>query len=665
MSSPSIRSFALDYYRKRGAEIRPLEGDEAFEICAPSGSSLTVTFANELETPAMAAVTTTSPQWRAILEDLTADVAVSYRYLAAGPIARPARTLEATMPEGWAVTSAKLLDVENRVALGFTHRVTFDSPALNACTEVIHHHLWDVAEERRLTAIEPRLYELPCIMIRPERFPEEAIVQGLLGRTLAVVDEASEVRGREIERELAGLLSEAEKRTNQYFDQQLGNVLQREVTLSEKLDATIRRLTEARTPEAIARLRQEGESLSRQLEHLKANREAEMAAVEAACAGKLDTERERHELTATTDLVALCHASYDVLTYQVEVTAPDGESARWTLRYCPVADELTYPDCPRCQSPMQTPVLLAGSDYACATCATSCDGCGTRHGADARVGQCAHCQQATCASCVTSCVDCQADACAEHAQGCGTCEAPVCVKCASRCATCDTTLCQHHARLDVRSGQTVCDRHVPIAAPPIAKVAELAAAVLGQLADDTPAAPLEVRVALAAEDADLPQLATTPAQDAAFEQLFSKPIPVFSGITGRALHPATAETCPSCNGHFAVQEMVDCATCGTPCCRPCSQGEHGPCPACEALAPVDAGDPRLAFVYEQFAELKKGRRWEVSELGPYVVAHWSRFGSWGMVVYHTAGAEPVVLNSFRCGVLDTMGQAFGGLLGAS
>ena len=70
MSDRSIRSFALDYYRKRGAEIRELAGEEAFEIQAKEGGpALKVTFAEEAEAP----LTATSPQWRAILEDLTAE----------------------------------------------------------------------------------------------------------------------------------------------------------------------------------------------------------------------------------------------------------------------------------------------------------------------------------------------------------------------------------------------------------------------------------------------------------------------------------------------------------------------------------------------------------------------------------------------------------------
>ena len=85
---------------------------------------------------------------------------------------------------------------------------------------------------------------------------------------LIVVD-----HNEELERELATLLAETEKRVNQYYDQQMGNVLAREVALTEKLDATIKKLGEARSTEQMARYRAEGEALQTQLAHVKGNRE--------------------------------------------------------------------------------------------------------------------------------------------------------------------------------------------------------------------------------------------------------------------------------------------------------------------------------------------------------------------------------------------------------
>jgi hypothetical protein len=242
--------------------------------------------------------------------------------------------------------------------------------------------------------------------------------------------------------------------------------------------------------------------------------------------------------------------------------------------------------------------------------------------------------------------------------GCATCEAAVCVRCASRCHACDQVLCQHHARLDVRSGHTTCDRHVVIEAPrpveaapkavaprAIAPDVALAAAVLGAEADPTASSLAEI-LAAAAEETGI-------------EHLFVKPEPVYSALSGRAMHPKLAETCPCCQAQVAVQEMVDCPTCCTPSCLKCSQGELGPCPACEALEPASEEDPRLAYVYEQFPELKRGRRrWELSAMGPYVLAHWSRLGTWGMVVYHAT--DRCVLTAFAFGRVETAKQALKG-----
>jgi hypothetical protein len=668
MFDRSIRSIALDYYRKRGAEIRPLDGEsDAFEIKAPAAPALTVTFARDAEAPAVNEVNATSPQWRAILEDLTAEVAVSYRYLAAGAIGRPATTLGAAMPEGWAVRVAKLLEVDHRVAVGFTHRVTFDSPALNSCTEVIHHHLWDVAHERRLTSFESRLYELPCIMIRPERIPPEATVQGLLGRSLAAVDEASDLKGREIERELAELLSDAERRTNQYFEQQLGNVLQREVTLQEKLDGVIRRMAEARTQEAVMRYRAEGESLSRQLDYARANREAELGAVETACHTKLQTEREKHELTATTDLIALCHASYDVLSYRADVTSPEGIEASWVVRYWPVSGELELPACKCCARPMREPVAVTGGGFACNACVITCEGCGSRH-EEPQAGACGVCASQTCTSCQSACVHCAEPACNEHARGCITCEAAICARCASQCHACNEPLCQHHARLDPATSLIACDRHASVAPAPVrnaghgapAKAVTISTVAIPALPPEVDLAPLPTEV-MAFEPRAIEPVAEQ-AQDATLAALFSRPQPVISKLSGRALHPKLAETCPHCRGHFAVQEMVDCPTCCTPSCKSCSQGEHGPCPACDALDAVDAADERLDFVKAEFPQLAKGRRhWELAQAGPYVLTHWSRLGTWGMVVYHQQpDGEPVVVTAFDFGRLDTLKQTLKG-----
>lgn len=708
MTDRSIRSFALDYYRKRGADVRPLEdGAETFEIVAPEGKTLKVTFAEEAPAGADAAqaLTATSPQWRAILEDLTSEVAVSYRYLASAPIANPARTLASALPDGWAVSAARLLKVENRVAVGYSHRVTFDSPALNARREVMHQHLWDVATGRRLLGLEPALYEAPTLLIRPESFPSEATVKALLDRSLGIVDADTDARGLEIERELQALLGEAETRTNQYYEQQMGHVLQREQVLVAKMDATIKRLAEAKTPDQIARYRQEGAVLQGQIEHARHAREQMLGEIEAACTRKLATERERHELTAMTDLVAVCHAAYDVLTYQITATPPGGEQVSLEVRYWPASRELQLPDCPTCGATMAAPRPLAGGGAACAECVTTCAGCGEVGAGAASVGACTGCQTSVCGHCKVACASCDGAVCTAHRTACATCHADLCARCATACATCEDVLCRHHAHVDPETGAFHCKAHrptefllnPPLPAPVSSPSGEVPAGGEGPLEEPVEAepvveekpsnplvaftaaalgwgAPSREELRQAAEEVGAPEpaafLARVPAdetkEDAAIAALFGKPgragkEHVLSGLTGRSMPAVQADTCPSCSDHFAVAEMVDCPTCGVPACKRCTSGEMGPCPACESLAPTVVTDPRLACVLEAFPDLVGRRTWEVACVGPYVVTHWSRWGAWGMVVYHTGddGRTPVIVTEFRYGRLAALTQALG------
>lgn len=633
MQGRSIRSLALDYYRKRGAEIRTLEGDETYEIVQAEGGTLKVTFTDEAHAEGEGqalALTATSPQWRAILEDLTAEVAVSYRYLTTGPIGNPAAVLEALMPPGWQVNAAKVRHVDHRVALGVTHRATFDSPALNACQELIFQHLWDVVRQERLTALEPTLYQMPAILLRPDNMPGADAMQALVDRSAGVVDAESETQGVALERELATLLIETEKRINQYYDQQMGNVLAREVALSEKLDSTIKKLGEARSTEQMMRYRAEGESLQQQLAQVKANRERDLQTVEAACLNKLQAERERHELTATIDLVALCHASFDVLTYRTELTSPAGRAVTLDVTYWPLTRELAFPDCPACRQTMESPVVMPDGQVVCAHCTMECGGCGVLHDARRFVADhCTACAESVCVACEVRCATCMGAVCEAHASECATCEAPACSACAKTCASCDASLCANHALPDASGELAYCAAHEPVA--PVE-------------------APLDEEI-LEAYYEEAPIAAPAPAT----VKLFGESERVLSRLSGKALDPRVAEVCHACDGHFEIQEMLNCATCGVPACLPCSEGELAPCPACSSLEDVERTDERLGVVIAHAPALAKARRkWAIAELGPYVVAHWRRRGHWGMIVYHQGGNEPTVLTEFSHGPLETL-----------
>ncbi|MEB3222164.1 MAG: hypothetical protein VKS61_08820 [Candidatus Sericytochromatia bacterium] len=758
MSDASIRSFALEYYRKRGAAIQPLEheGPEAYRITPRQGTSLRVTFADEapLGDDAPTALTATSPEWRAILDDLTAEVVVSCRYLVCAPIGNPSRTLTEALPPGWAIHRARLKGVENRVALGLSHRVTFDAQALNARREVMHHHVWDVETSERLPLVEPLLYEAPTLLIRPRHYPSEQAVRGLLNRSLLLIDADTDVRGQALEAELADLLRETETRTNQYYEQQMGQVLTREAQLEERLAASRTRLAEARTPDAIARWQQEAGSLQTQLGNARAGREAQLAGIEAACERKLADERERHDLTALTDLVAICYASYDVLTYEVDATLPDGQATTLPLRYWPVTREIAVPPCAACGEPAREAVLQADGTLQCRPCVTACPGCGDR--SEGGLAACGACGATVCAACLVPCAGCLAELCAEHLHGAATHDAGICEGCVAAAVLeaeaptatepAPPTAAGHEAQAPAVGPVAVEGLGAPAAeagpampapaavtliaagpeaaapeAEPVAVAGPEAAAPEvgptavagsetavpevgpGAVAGPEAATPEPAPTAVAGPEAAAPEVAPAPAPRSPLAALLAftggapaAPIgapeeallptpdvlraPVSFTPTRRvdeahedqalaalfdappaAARPVTLEACPGCILPMDEAELTPCATCGVPACARCVSGDQGPCPACESLAPTVASDPRLAFVTRTFPDLARGgRSWEIAVVDGFVVAHWSRWGTWGMVTYHlaTPHAEPTLVAAFRCNHLDVLRQVF-------
>ncbi|MEB3285575.1 MAG: hypothetical protein VKN33_09840 [Candidatus Sericytochromatia bacterium] len=694
MTDSSIRSMALEYYRKRGASVDVLEDGpaESYRITPKEGASLRVTFAEEAPdlpgTDAPTPLTLTSPRWRAILDDLTSDVAVSYRYLVCQPMANPARTLTEALPLGFSVRKARLASVDNRVALGLSHRVNFDAPALSARRELMHHHLWDVETSQRLTSMEPLLYEAPTLMIRPQRFPSESTVRALLDRSLLLLDQDTDERGHLIEKELEQLYIDVENRTNQYYEQQMGLVLQREAQLSERCDSLARKLSEARTPDALARYQQELGNLQEQFSHLRAQRDASLAAIETACSKKLEQERERHELTALTELVSICHASYDVLTYQVELAGPAGFVIETELRYWPVSKELELPACKQCDGPVTGVPSVHGGIWLCASCVSHCPGCDEVATEPLAAHACEICQQGLCSACLMSCAACEVTVCSAHVVPSESHDTGICTACASAVpVSCAETVAEPEMPFPILDQGPVCgpDESEPEAlpvrlgsdgdAPALQKAASSAVALLEPLMAFTAQAFGRVAdVALAPvqhdsdEDLPLPEALRQPvtfaprrmvdeaSQDRALASLFDGPVALEKETSTRALEPAC---CPACQQQQEAGELQTCGTCGVSACRACAQGPLAPCPACETLAPTVASDPRLRFVLASFPDLKKGpRTWEVSVTDGYVVAHWSRWGTWGMVTYFQPenGAPARLIHAFRCGHVAALKQ---------
>jgi hypothetical protein len=600
MTNRSLRTFALDYYRQQGASVEPLAQGETYAIARPGKSQMTVAFQNEAPSQDLVSLSPTSPQWRSILEDLTEQVAVSYRYLVAGAIAHPGALLNASMPAGYQVLEARLESAKNHSAIGYTHRVSFDAQALNARQEVLHQHVWDLSTLSRSESLEAALYQADCLLLRPEEHPPESTLLTCLERSVGEIDQASDVRGALIEGELQNQFVEAENRTNQYYDQQMGQVLQREVTLCDKLDAAIKRLSEAKTPDAVARNRQECENVSKQLEQIKARREGDLALIQEARAQKLIQEREKHELTALTELVALCHVRYDVLSYRASVLTPGGEMAQWLLGYTPVTKELTLPPCGSCNQAFKAPVRLADGRFVCESCSSTCPACESRHDLNTPIPapRCAACKAELCTECTLACVHCQEALCSAHAVVCAVCVAPSCMHCQKACHRCKTSLCQDHAPFDALTGTHYCEAHVPVSKAPSFVI--------------TP----------------------NPSDPQAKE-----PPGIESSVLPR---------CCGCECLLTQDASIACPTCHIGACATCVEASEGFCPACESLSPIDATDALLDAVYQAQPALLKGKRtWEAASVGPYVLAYWRRFGAWGLLAYDASGPEPVWLAEIK------------------
>ena len=647
VNDQSIRRFALKYYRQSGAMVRSLDDHgDTFEVKTPDGTPLTVNFGCDNQEP-QHALTATSPQWRSIIDDLTGDVTVSYRYLTAGPIAHHVQTLSALMPTDWTLIDAKLNRVENRQALGYSHRITFDSPALNARREMMQHHLWDVRLAKRFVALEPIFYQTPYIMLKPEQQIAEAVVQHFLTRSLDLVDQATDARGLEIEAELQDLGQEANHRITEYFAQQRRTLTTRLEVLQDKLAGLALALEQTVHPQQRARLLEEHQQLGAHVEGLRAQTTEKMLKINEALAEKLEQERARHELTAVTDLAAICHVAYDRLWYDATVQAPDGTHYPWELSFCPVARELTLPPCARCQAPLKHPVPLAGGRFACADCVSGCKICGAASVATAAAASACHtCDQETCEACAIACGQCQQTACQNHVQLCGGCQKPVCATCQAACETCGVALCFAHAKLDHETGQLACPTHVTHAV-------KRGRDVGGQHAfTDTPtASAVSPAVPAALQAIPSGQQPGAVAEDSALVTQEAAPV----------VKPSASVTCCACHTVMATGASTGCVNCGLHACSACAVQGPVPCPACDGLRPITARDGRLGFVFERFPHLaKRKRHWQIAQLGHIVLCQWSCAGRWGQVLYHAPDGVPVLLNSFECGVLETLLQAIVG-----
>jgi hypothetical protein len=127
MLQTSIRTIALNYFKKEGLQVQKLENDiyrVAPEVCQThhAGEKSKYYLFNgqplEQDKDKVEVLTAASPLWRQMLDSLTDDVAISYRYLISGVLTHPDAQLQRLIGTKLALQSAKLTNVSIRQALG-------------------------------------------------------------------------------------------------------------------------------------------------------------------------------------------------------------------------------------------------------------------------------------------------------------------------------------------------------------------------------------------------------------------------------------------------------------------------------------------------------------------------------------------------------------------
>jgi hypothetical protein len=423
MQEPSIRSFTLDYYRSLGAELTPLDAQaRRWEVRWPQ-RHLSITFDHASETAGEVEerpITPVSAHWRAILEECTREQTVSYRHVVSRPIDQPAQLFEPILPGGFRVESARLIEVLPRTAIAFSHRVTYEAPAMSARDEELHLDAIDPETGDRLDILSEACFSFLTIPVDPPQTPALSL-EKLHERALSWLDARTEAKGAELERQMSPRLEEALARVRSHVAGQVADILRAEErALIAKLEDLVRRKGETRLPAAMAKLEEEAERLVIEIEHLHVRRELEADGLRRDESARLDAERERHEVTVNTCLVGVCQVTYDEVRYELTLSRGT-EHGRLTIAYLPTTGELFLPSCPQCGQSIRQPGFLDNGQACCHRCAarhlaasagapeapatTACDRCGTET-PESLVQRCHLTATPYCVACALDCVEC-------------------------------------------------------------------------------------------------------------------------------------------------------------------------------------------------------------------------------------------------------------------
>lgn len=422
------------------------------------------------------------PRAREAASKLAHGATVSFRYVVDGPI-----RLEAVLPplpDGLGLEGAQLLAVDPIQAVGFSHRITYDAPALGCRQEELHHQLLDaetgdplllarqVAEPGRLHLDDFwGLPTLPCTP--PERIPDVSVLHGL---ALHELDARSLARGEELEAELGARLAAAEARIASYFDQQAAEAAAPEREAIAREIAWIEgRMAQTALPGARAKLAARLEEARALMERI----EADLAcSTPAERERSLARERERHELSVTTALVAVCHLTYDRVVYRVAIARGELVGRR-RVEVVPVTGEVRWAPCPRCKGSLPPGGVTADGEVLCTACAEDpparVSGAELPSFAIATTATCRQCGLSLppghpapwCVACTHRCGLCGKDAascklvgglCPEHLVPCARCAVPLIESEAFRCPCCGAPHCEDDRENCPACGLPACPR---------------------------------------------------------------------------------------------------------------------------------------------------------------------------------------------------------------
>ncbi|MEB3297929.1 MAG: hypothetical protein VKO21_00395 [Candidatus Sericytochromatia bacterium] len=645
MQDPTLRTFTLDFFRRQGAEAAPLDtqrrrwairmGERRFDIAFAPGT--------EVE-----AVLPGTPRFREILAECEERGAVSHRHVVSEPISDPASLLLGIAPEGWVISRVRLDRVRSRRVVAFTHRVAYGAGVLPHPVEETHVDILDPVTGMASPALVDALSGLQVLPADPPR--DLPPLGPLHARAVALVDARTGVRGEALERQLQARRTESVARIRRHYGVLREEARQREIrTLEERL-ATVLGAIRGALPADLTDLSREGSELARRLDDARKGQTVALASLARLEEEAVRAEEAAHEVTLTTELVALHVVTYDEVAYAVRFGRPGGfersqgsESAEILVGYVPVTRQILLPDCGVCGEVVADPVM-AGAELACRTCVRSCGSCDRPWPDDGVPGQvCTACGIEACPACRGACTDCETVVCARHRESCGTCGRATCQGCAAACAADGETVC-HGCRLEA-GGVLVCPAH-GVACGRCETVIQVVDALASKMAGETLCAscagtcgscgavfPLEVLLE-GPEGPLCPEHAGT--CRTCFDVVSSGELSG-CGVCGRM----------QCGRHLAA-----CAGCGLMMCPECS-GEGAGCLLCGQLALAAPQDPRLQGLEQEFG-LPRVRAWLVAERQGARVVEWQgAMGRWGRLAWDREGKR---VTDFRYGPITAMVQ---------